>query len=543
MTSSRVRVPTRSALLLGLASGFVAQAIWSAGYGFDLAPFPPFDAADLFIRFAPGNVATWGIETFGHTAQQIILAGGIALWLALGSAIGAVTRAAPGKRSRALTLIAYISLALVCALANASLPHGGRRVVALAILVAGSSVATLLLHSWVIRRAEIASQEAEARATSSNWLAAAGDIDRRSFLQHVAGTTLLIASSGLALGWLGRRAGAGAVVTAADTDLADARAAAELAGELPPLPLPAPAGPFPDQFDAPPDVRPRFTPTADFYVVDISTRDPAIPERGWALRVHGRVERELAVDWPTLLSMPAVEQFGTLMCISYTHGSDLISTTRWTGVPLRDVLQQSGIGSGVVDVVLRGAHGYSDSIPLATALDPATLLAYGMNGRTLPRQHGFPCRVIIPGLYGEKNVKWLDEIELVDFDYLGYWQERGWTDIAIVNTLSTIDTPRLDVFRDAGGVVPVGGIAFAGDRGIARVELSVDGGDWMETLLEPYNPAAVWQRWRYDWMPAPGQYRLTVRATDGVGHVQPDTDRPPHPDGQTGLYRTSITVF
>jgi hypothetical protein len=307
------------------------------------------------------------------------------------------------------------------------------------------------------------------------------------------------------------------------------------------FPTAEPAEPLVDAFDAPAGVRSRVTDNDEFYVVDISTRDPALYEGSWNLRIHGLVEREIVLTWPELLALPSVELDGTLMCISYEHDNGLISTTRWTGVRLRDVLEMAGVGAGTVDLICRGDNGYSDSIPLAKALEPTTLLAYGMNGTTLPREHGFPCRLYVPGLYGEKNVKWLQEIELSEQDYLGFWQERGWTDIAIVNTVSIIDTPRGDVLSDTGSV-PIGGIAFAGDRGISRVQLRIDDGEWLDAELEPNEPPLIWQRWRYDWKPGLGSYRLTVRSFDGAGVPQDETERPPHPDGMTGLHVVSVAV-
>ncbi|HMM43015.1 MAG TPA: molybdopterin-dependent oxidoreductase, partial [Thermomicrobiales bacterium] len=312
----------------------------------------------------------------------------------------------------------------------------------------------LLLDRWLadlgVLRAE------QTLAAGEGWLDQPGDYGRRELLRRVATLTIGLglggAAAGRALGWLVRPeppTGAGETLAA-------------LAAE-PGTPVASPAAeatPPPGSFPAPEGMPPRYTTNAAFYTVDISTRDPNIPEEGWSLTVKGLVEREVVLSWQDLLAMPAVEQDGTLMCISFTYDSGLISTTRWTGVPLRDVLQRAGIRDGVVDLVCRGAGGYSDSIPLAKALDPRTLLAYGMNGTALPRSHGFPCRLYVPNLYGEKNVKWLEEIELVDHDYRGYWQERGWTDDATIQVLSTIETPRGAVRPDADGVVPLGGIAF-----------------------------------------------------------------------------------
>ena len=230
------------------------------------------------------------------------------------------------------------------------------------------------------------------------------------------------------------------------------------------------------------------------------------------------------------------------MCISFTYGNDLISSTRWTGVPLRDVLQLTGIQDTAVDLILRGAGGYSDSIPVAKALEEQTLLAYGMNGETLPREHGYPCRLYVPNIYGEKNVKWLQEIEVVDYDYKGYWQERGWSDEAVINKIAVIDTPSGNIAADADGKVPVGGVTFAGSRGVQAVRLRVDDGDWVDTELEAYDPELLWQRWRYDWTPEPGEYDLTVQAIDGNGVEQETARRDVFPDGMTGLHRVTVRV-
>lgn len=539
--SARVRL--RPALLASLAGGVVLLGVWTAAYGLNVSPFPPFDLADLFIRHAPGDFATWGIETFGRSAQRLLLATGVVVWFLSAGIAGVALRRFPTPRGGLAVFVAALPVAMLTSYAAGTWPAGLRAGIALMLLGSGLALAGWLAGDWLQRHTEIVQANASADANAADWLAAAGSIDRRALLQRVFTTALGIGAAGLAINWLGRRSGAADVVTGAGIPIAEARAAVATATGVAMLPEPVAAGSFPDSFAVPPDVRARFTSNSDFYVVDISTRDPAIRESGWALQVHGLVEQPVVLGWNDLLSMPAIELFGTLMCISYTHGSDLISTTRWTGVPLRDILQRSGVGAGVVDVVLYGANGYSDSIPLAKALQADTLLAYGMNGQALPRRHGFPCRVYVPGIYGEKNVKWLRSIELVDYDYSGYWQERGWTDLAVINTISTIDAPRREAFLDSTGVVPVGGITFAGDRGISQVELRVDDGAWQPVELEPYDPALVWQRWRFDWRPEPGSYDLTVRAIDGTGTPQVESERQPHPDGLTGLFSTTIQVI
>jgi hypothetical protein len=244
-----------------------------------------------------------------------------------------------------------------------------------------------------------------------------------------------------------------------------------------------------------------------------------------------------------LLSLPAIELDGTLMCISFEYANSLISTTRWTGVRLRDILDLAGPRAEAVDVALHGAGGYSDSIPLAKALEPTTLATYGMNGASLSHAHGFPCRVFVPNLYGIKNVKWLQEIELVPHDYRGFWQERAWTDLAEVNTISMIDTPWEETPRDEAGMVWVGGIAFAGARGVSRVELSIDDGPWLACECEPYVPELVWQRWRYLWPAQPGRHTLAVRAFELDGRPQVAEPQPPHPNGLTGLDRIDVRIL
>lgn len=524
-----------SSIAIGVAGGMVLVGIWSLLYGFSLAPFPPYDLADLAIRAAPGAVATRSIETLGHNAQRIAMASGTACWIALWAIATTVQRRA--SVGRAALVPAGVAIgATVLGSWSEGWPGSVRMLwIASAFGIAAAATA------WITFRWHrlAADERASASPTSATptWLDAPGDASRRALVRQIAGVTLLAGVGGGLLGSVLRRSEIAQPVTAAGLPLDVARTLApatpqsvESATELD------------DAFPAPAGVRPRTTPVGEFYVVDISTRDPRLPEMDWTLRIHGLVERELSLTWADLLAAPAVEFDGTLMCISYEHDSGLVSSTRWTGVRLRDVLQRAGIRDGVVDVICRGANGYSDSIPLTAALDENTVLAYAMDGRTLPTRHGFPCRLYVPGLYGEKNVKWLQEIELSGDDYLGYWQERGWTDIATVQTMSAIDTPRGEVVPASGGLLPVGGIAFAGTRGISSVQVQIDDGSWQPAELEPYDPHLVWQRWRMEWTPEAGRHRLSVRATDGDGNPQVESQRDPHPDGMTGLHQVVVQV-
>lgn len=290
-----------------------------------------------------------------------------------------------------------------------------------------------------------------------------------------------------------------------------------------------------------------ITPTEDFYVISKNFQDPGGIADGWTLRVDGLVEHPLDLEQADLEALAGEDIVSTLNCISNPIGGPLIGTARWTGVPLSRVLEQAGMAAGVVDVVGHGRDGYTDSIPLAKALAPETHVVWAMNGESLDATHGTPLRIIVPGLYGIKNVKWLDRIELTNADHRGYWQDRGWTETAEVKTLSRIDTPGESQILDVAPT-EIAGIAFAGVRGIRAVEVSTDDGtNWQpaEIIANPSEPAGTthsWVLWRLPWIPTPGAYTLVVRATDGAGDVQPEEETATLPDGATGWHSATVGV-
>ncbi|MGH2720687.1 MAG: molybdopterin-dependent oxidoreductase, partial [Actinomycetota bacterium] len=287
---------------------------------------------------------------------------------------------------------------------------------------------------------------------------------------------------------------------------------------------------------------PELTPTADFYNVDINIVKPRVDHTSWNLSVGGAVDRPYKLTYDTLQSdFEVVELAHTLTCISNEVGGDLISTTVWRGVRLRDVLERAGVGEGTVDIVFRAAENYSDSISLAKALEERTLVVFGMDGAPLPRDHGFPARIIVPGIYGMKNVKWVESIEAVPEDYQGYWMDRGWSDEAVVKTQSRIDVPA------RGSTVAEGskaaGIAWAGDRGISAVEVSDDGGEtWRAARLERELSGVAWRRWVADLGAGTGAGTLVVRARDGAGQLQESRRTRTHPDGASGYHEVSFDV-
>ena len=285
-----------------------------------------------------------------------------------------------------------------------------------------------------------------------------------------------------------------------------------------------------------------LTETDDFYHVSKNFSDPTVNAESWALTIDGMVNTEIVLTHDVLLERATTRKITTLACISNELNGDLIGTAEWVGVPLADLLAEAGVQDGVVDLIFHAADDYEDSIPLAAALDPDTMVVIGMNGALLRDDHGFPARIIVPGIYGMKNVKWLDRISLVDEDFKGYWQTRGWADDAPYQIWGRIDHP---TGRIAPGTTWASGVASAGDRDVARVEVSIDNGEtWSDAQIEPsINPPLTWVRWAWQFEAVDGaDFTLQIRVTDGNGAVMDETRRSPLPDGATGWPRKSISV-
>ncbi|MGB5519412.1 MAG: molybdopterin-dependent oxidoreductase [Gammaproteobacteria bacterium] len=266
---------------------------------------------------------------------------------------------------------------------------------------------------------------------------------------------------------------------------------------------------------------PLITDNADFFQVDTGAPDVPIDSASWSLAVSGLVDNAESLSYDQLLALPAVEQTTTLVCIGNPVGGAAIGTARWRGVALSYLLSRWGVQAQAHDMVARDVGTYSDSIPLSHLQSHFAMLAYEMNGVPLPHLHGAPLRIIVPGIYGIKNVKWVAGLEFVDSDYQGYWQQLGWPDSAHVRTLAQIrNVP--DDYRMAPGVLPVNGFAYAGLRGIQRVEISADGGQsWIDADLDPPLSPYAWVRFEKAFvMDTPGAYRLRVRATDAEGVLQ-----------------------
>ena len=292
-----------------------------------------------------------------------------------------------------------------------------------------------------------------------------------------------------------------------------------------------------------------------FYRVDVNVTPPAVNIDSWKLTVHGLVSNPSSLSYSELKSMQAVTQYNTLQCVSNVVGGDLISNALWKGVRLKDLLAKAQAGSGAVYVVFGCVDGYDVGIPIERALLDGTILAYEMNGVPLPQEHGHPLRAIVPGLYGMMNAKWVTDIQTVDKVHQGFWQRRGWSNDAKYQTASTIvipgDSPARDRFVElgvstvlAGNKSPIAGIAFAGDRGIQKVEVSTDGGKtWEIASLKDSLSGFTWVFWATEWNPpTKGSYQIIVRATDKTGKVQTANLESPFPSGATGYHIVDVTV-
>ncbi len=292
-----------------------------------------------------------------------------------------------------------------------------------------------------------------------------------------------------------------------------------------------------------PNIQP-LAPNECFYVVTKNVIDPLVNRAIWRLEVTGMVDRPHTYRFEDLLAMPATTQETTLECISNGVGGGLLSNARWTGVPLRRFIEAAHPRPGVVKVLLQAADGYTDTITFEKAMEPTTLAAYEMNGVPLPARHGYPVRLIVPGVFGEKHVKWVTRIALLPYAAKGFYERQGWGPNFVIPTCSRFDQPSDGATMQlaTAATMPLKGVAFAGARGVQRVEVSVDNGmRWQDATIVYRGSPLAWVLWRYDWRPTqPGDYRLVVRATDGTGALQTPEYRNINPEEATGYHRLFV---
>ncbi|MFI5929897.1 molybdopterin-dependent oxidoreductase [Micromonospora sp. NPDC051543] len=356
-------------------------------------------------------------------------------------------------------------------------------------------------------------------------------VDPESRRRFLTGTGVLLgtaAVAGLGGRWLAGRRGV---------------SAARDAIRLPAPAVPAPAVPAGADLSLA-QLAPYVSPNSGFYRIDTALVVPQVNPDTWRLRIHGRVGTERTYTYADLLARPLVERYVTLACVSNEVGGDLIGNARWLGVPLRELLDEAQPDEDADQVVGRSVDGWTCGTPTAALRDGRdALLAIGMNGEPLPVQHGFPVRMVVPGLYGYVSAcKWVTELELTRFaDFDAYWVPRGWSAQGPIKTQSRIDAPRRRN-RLTAGPVTVAGVAWAQHRGISRVEVRVDDGPWQEAALAPTVSVDTWVQWSWRWDATPGEHRLQVRATDATGETQTERTQSVAPDGATGWHTVPVNV-
>jgi len=286
-----------------------------------------------------------------------------------------------------------------------------------------------------------------------------------------------------------------------------------------------------------------YTPNSQFYRVDTTLVVPQISQQAWQLRIHGMVDKPMTINYADLMRRPVIDHDVTLTCVSESVGGNLISNARWQGTLLADLLKEAGIQKGATQIVMRDVNGMN----LGVATDPvmdgrASMLAVGMNGQPLPQEHGFPVRVVVPGLYGFVSAcKWVVDMELTTFPaFNSYWKQRGWSAQAPIKTESRIDTPKGGSSVTAGQVM-IAGIAWAQHRGVEAVEVGIDG-TWHQAKLATQDTPDTWRQWYYPWQATAGKHMLEVRATDKTGHTQIAAEHKPQPNGATGYHTIHVMV-
>jgi DMSO/TMAO reductase YedYZ molybdopterin-dependent catalytic subunit len=284
-----------------------------------------------------------------------------------------------------------------------------------------------------------------------------------------------------------------------------------------------------------PDLTPIVMPNARFYRIDTALLTPSVDTSVWSLHIHGLVDRDTTLTWDELVHLPMFEQYVTIACVSNEVGGKLVGNAKWTGVRLREVLKIAGVQDAATQLVGRSVDGWTAGMPMSWVMDPARepMIAVKMNDQALPPVHGYPARLIVPGLYGYVSAtKWLSELELTTWEaFDGFWVPRGWSKEGPILTQARIDTPKAGA--TVNGRIAIAGVAWAPDRGISRVEVAVDDA-WQDARLSTPLSDATWVQWVVDWDVTPGDHTITVRATDGTGATQTDARTPPAPDGARG---------
>ncbi|MFE0605419.1 molybdopterin-dependent oxidoreductase [Streptomyces sp. NPDC058892] len=483
--------------------------------------FPVTAVGSAVVDLTPAAVREWAIAAFGTADKTVLTAGVVAALTAIAAGAGLLA-----LRSLPAGIAVAGGFGLLGAAAALSRPAASWKD-ALPSLVGGLAAAGVL---WVLITAATRPRPRGAPPGGA-WA-----MDRRGFGRLVVGVLAAAGAAGLAGRRLGAHGSAGATASRADL-------------VLPPPAVPAPPVPAGADLRVP-GVGPFLTPARDFYRVDTALVVPRVDADTWRLSIRGEgVPRPLTVGLRELLARPLVEHDITLTCVSNEVGGPYAGNARWLGVRLADLLREAGVrppsrGGPADQLVARSVDGMTLGTPVETVMDGReALLAVGMNGEPLPFAHGFPVRMVVPGLYGYVSAcKWLTELRLTTFAaYDAYWVRRSWAQRAPVKTQSRIDTPR-PYAAVRPGRVAVAGVAWAQHRGIRRVEVRVDGGPWQEARLGAADGVDTWRQWVWPWEATAGPHTLEVRATDGTGAVQTGVRGGTVPDGATGWHAVQVRV-
>jgi DMSO/TMAO reductase YedYZ molybdopterin-dependent catalytic subunit len=534
----------------GLSTGALVAALLTASLisVFYLAwkvaglPFIPFDVFDWTTRILPGQVLAVGIGAMvtviralnlGPTAaaaktaeHAMAIAGMFFGGLTAGTILFYITRALDGRYARTLGLALGIAMGVPVGLIShtvgqtSSTGPGWSAVWILGAISLWGATLGGTYQKILLGAGPIAGRTAQ--------LAAEGNVvrvDRRRFLVRLGGATAAVTVIGAVVGELSK--------------VTRKRVSAVTGKEL----LWSSTHPLPNADAAvkpAPGTRPEFTPLERHYRIDIDEIPPVIDPQQWGLNIGGLIEKPLTLTLDELKHFEPMHQFITLSCISNPVGGDLIGTTRWTGVSLQQLLPGVRLQAGATHLKIRAADGFYEVVSLDTIRsDERVMLTYAWDGVPLLPEHGFPLRIYIPDIYGMKQPKWIESIEVTDHWEPGFWVDRGWEKDARMKATSVIDTVAVDmtiINADHRRLVPIGGIAHAGARGISKVELQVDDGPWQEAALRTPLSHLTWVVWRYEWPFDHGKHTFTVRCCEGNGTPQIATQSPVEPSGATGLY-------
>ena len=501
------------ATLTGVGVGHLVAGLVSP----DVSPVPA--VGSTVVDATPGPVKDWAVSTFGTADKPVLVVSVSVVTLVAAALIGMLARR---RRALALGLLGLLALAPAVAAAFRPAPTGvdilpGATTALVGVLSAGWLLG--LLDRWGADASDPASGAGpDARPRQD------GSTSRRHVLTAAAGLGAVAATGG-AIGTALTRSGASPAVA---------------------LPTPAePLPPLPAGLESRVDgISALRTPNAQFYRIDTALVVPRVSTDSWSLTIDGAVDRPFTLTFDELLALPMIEADITLCCVSNEVGGPYIGGARWLGVRTRDLLERAGVRSGADQILSRSTDGMTISTPLTALTDDRdALVAVAMNGEPLPALHGFPARLVTPGLYGFVGAtKWLTRMTATTYAVdSAYWTDRGWATDAPILTQSRIDTPRARSTVEAGPVT-IGGVAWAQGRGVEAVEVRVDDGPWQQATLGPDAGIDYWRQWYLRWDATPGRHSLAVRATDVTGATQTDVRTDPYPSGATGWHNLDVDV-